>query len=87
MSEANWKVLCTRCFEEEDAERVLPGSLGPEIMLFLFSIPLLMLPFFVYLAWRATIIHWACRVCHSKEIIPVASTRARLLKAEMELKG
>jgi len=89
MKKDNVRVLCTRCLEEENAEWVVPGNLGVEVLLFLVSLPLLCIPALLFLAWQASVApeHWACPVCHSKEIVPVGSTRARMLRAQAEEAG
>ena len=89
MKRDNWRVLCTRCLEEEDAEWIVPGNFGVEVLLFLVTLPLLCIPALLFLAWQSSVTpeYWACRVCHGKEIVPVGSTRAQLLRAEAEQAG
>ena len=90
MKKGNWRVLCTRCLEEENAEWVVvPGNFGVEVMLFLVTLPLLCIPALLFLAWKSAVApeHWACRVCHSKEIVPVGSASAQLLRAEADKAG
>jgi len=85
----NWRVLCTRCLEEDNAKWVVPGNFGVEVMLFLVTLPLLCIPALLFLGWQASVApeHWACRVCHSKEIVPIGSARAQLLRAEADKAG
>jgi hypothetical protein len=89
MKKEDCRVLCTRCLEEENAEWVVPGNFVVVVLLFLVTLPLLCIPALLFLAWQVTAKpeHWACRVCHSKEIVPVGSTRAQMLRAEAEQAG
>jgi hypothetical protein len=75
-----WRVVCLRCFEEEDARWYRPGSDPIEIWLYVVTIPALCLGGFVYSGVRALLAHWTCRVCTYREVVPVASVRGRKLR-------
>jgi hypothetical protein len=55
MKKDNTRVLCTLCLEEQNAEWVVPGNFGVEVMLFLVTLPLLCIPALLFLGWQASV--------------------------------
>ena len=72
-----WTVLCLRCHEEAEARWVDPSADWIELLVYVLSIPLLCIPGLMLAIYREAHSHWACDVCGSKEIVPVASKRAK----------
>ena len=79
MARERWQVVCTRCHEVSEAEWVVPGSVGNELLLYLLSLPLLCIAGVAYTSFRQASAHWECPVCASREIVPINSRRARAI--------
>ena len=77
-----WRVICTRCLEENDARWVTPGSPLMEVLLYLATLPLLCAGGLMYTGFRSIYSHWACPACSSKEVVPVGSVRGRSVSDE-----
>lgn len=65
-------VYCTTCGSEAPAQTVTRGSIGIELVLWLFFL----VPGLIYSVWRLTTKHRACKVCGSTAIIPPHSPQA-----------
>jgi hypothetical protein len=74
-----WRVVCVRCLEEGDARWVVPGSPVVEVLLYVITAPIPCLAGFAYTGLRSLHAHWACDVCGSRELVPVATRRGRAL--------
>ena len=72
--------VCTRCHHIGPAAKKLKGSMGIEIILWLF----LILPGLIYTAYRMSNEYKACRACGSIDVIPVDTPRGEKLVAEIE---
>lgn len=69
-------VYCTTCGSEAPAKAVTKGSIGIEVILWLFFL----VPGLIYSIWRLTTKHRACKVCGSTAIIPPNSPQALAAK-------
>lgn len=80
MAKKPWKVVCLRCHEEADARWIVPGSDGIEVLVYVLSIPLLLVPGLLLSAYRSAQAYWACDVCGCREIVPVGTRRAQEIR-------
>ena len=74
----NLKYVCAVCGSPTDGKRVTPGSLGLELLLWLFFL----LPGIIYSAWRLASRRESCGVCGASEIVPVETPRGQMLAAQ-----
>jgi hypothetical protein len=71
------RVLCTRCLEQAIPKTVTPGSIGVEILAWIFFL----IPGLMYSLWRLSARELACPSCGATELVPLQSPAAkRLLK-------
>ena len=67
------KMVCTQCGVVCLPERITPGSVVTEIVLFICGI----LPGLIYCIWRLAGQYNGCPACKSKNIIPITSPMAQ----------
>ena len=82
MPSQTYRVVCTRCLEEEDARWMAPGSHIVEVLLYIVTLPFLCVGGLWYTGLRAFREHWACRVCGSRDVVPTASRRGQAILQE-----
>ena len=87
MARKPWLILCTRCHEKCEAEWVVPGSSGTELLLYFLTIPFLCVGGVAYSGYRHAKEHWACPVCGSKQVVPINSRRARAILGNDDAAG
>lgn len=72
-------MFCTDCGHQGDPASNTPGSMGIELVLWLFFL----IPGLVYSLWRLNKRHPACESCGSRNLIPPNSPKAVALKKSM----
>lgn len=71
--------VCTQCGHHGVPITVTPGSIGIEILLWLFFI----IPGLIYSIWRLSARHMACPSCGNQAMIPAHSPRGEIILDEM----
>ena len=75
----NQQMICSNCGHIGSAKGAVKGSMGIEIVLWLFFI----IPGVIYSLWRGSSRHKVCSVCASGNLIPIDSPNGRrLLEAQ-----
>lgn len=72
-------MVCTACGGQGSPKRVVKGSLGLEIVLWL----LLLVPGMIYSVWRLTSRYDACPHCGAAGMIPLNSPRGQQIAREL----
>lgn len=72
-------MVCTQCGNHGKPKSVTPGSIGVELLLWLFFL----IPGLIYSFWRMGARYSGCAFCGSRAIIPVHSPRGRMILEEM----
>ena len=67
---------CLQCGHEGVPQRIMPGSIFMEIILWL----MFLIPGLIYSAWRHIAVYDGCALCKSKGLIPISSPRAAQLR-------
>ena len=72
------EMICTQCGNVGYGKTITKGSIIIEFLCYCMFI----IPGLIYSIWRLTTRYTACKVCESKDIIPVDSPRGKKLTEE-----
>ncbi len=67
------KMYCLDCEVAGSPKRVMPGSIGVEVVLWL----CFLVPGLIYSVWRHGASYQGCPTCGSKAVVPADSPRAK----------
>ncbi len=68
-------IICAQCGTVGQTKKVTPGSIGIELILWLF----LIIPGLIYSVWRLSGRADVCKTCGSKEVLPLDTPRGSAL--------
>lgn len=69
--------VCTVCHHQGQAKQRTSGSMGIELVLYLFFI----VPGLIYSLWRLSTRKWVCASCGAEALVPPDSPAGKLLTA------
>lgn len=74
--------LCTACGYAGKRKKMVKGSIGIELVLWLFFL----IPGLIYSLWRLSNVYYICPSCQAQNIIPVTSPLAKKFLSDLQQK-
>ncbi len=80
------KIVCLNCESIGPVKTRVAGSPALEIFLYLATFWLFFIPAIIYTVWRAGQAYQSCKVCGSRNVVPVESPKGREIMSRISKK-